>query len=297
MKFGLSMFGLSPRHYPDIASAAEQNGFESVWIPEHLILPADMPPTYPYTETGFPPITPDTPMYDPWVVLGAVASATTSIRLATNIYILPLRHPFVTARSVVTLDRVSGGRVTLGIGVGWLAEEFEASGQNFHDRGRRTDEIVHLLRRMWSEDVIEHHGDFYDFGPMKFEPKPLQKQGIPIEVGGSSAPALQRAGRLGDGWIEAGARSFERLSEMLEVVHAFRREAGRQGLPFEVTCGLGRTLDDARRSEDVGVTRITVGPAPHGDVLADPSRPHARLQKQDFTDFTKRFADEVIAKV
>ncbi|HLY82900.1 MAG TPA: LLM class flavin-dependent oxidoreductase, partial [Acidimicrobiales bacterium] len=151
--------------------------------------------------------------------------------------------------------------------------------------------------RMWSEDVIEHHGDFYDFGPMKFEPKPLQKQGIPIEVGGSSAPALQRAGRLGDGWIEAGARSFERLSEMLEVVHAFRREAGRHALPFEVTCGLGRTVDDARRSEDVGVTRITVGPAPHGDVLADPSRPHARLQKQDFTDFTKRFADDVIAKV
>ena len=184
MKFGLPFFGISPRYYGEVAQAAEQAGFESVWIPEHLVLPVDIPPTYLYSDSGFPPITADTPMYDPWVVLAAVSGVTSTIRLATNVFILPLRHPISTARSVVTLDRISGGRVTLGIGVGWLEQEFDVMGQSFHDRGRRTDEIIDILRRLWSEDVIEQHTEHFDFGPVKFQPKPLQKPSIPIEVGG-----------------------------------------------------------------------------------------------------------------
>jgi len=299
VKFGLSMFGLSPRYYPEIAAAAEANGFESVWIPEHLVLPATMPATYLYTETGYPPIDPSTPMFDPWVVLASVANATSTIRLATNVYILPLRHPIVTARSVVTLDRVSGGRVTLGIGVGWLEEEFLLAGQDFHNRGKRTDEIMGLLRRMWSkdEDVIEHHGEYYDFAPFRFQPKPVQKPTIPIEVGGSSPAALRRAGRIGDGWIEIGAKTPETLTQMIDTVQRHRREAGRENTPFEVTCGLGRTLDDAKRAQELGITRLTLGPAPHGNVLDDPSKPHARLEVKHFVDFTKQYADEVIAKL
>lgn len=298
MKFGLSMFGLAPRYYPEIAAAAETNGFESVWIPEHLVLPAEMPGTYPYTESGFPPIDPNTPMYDPWVVLGAVANATSTIRLATNVYILPLRHPIVTARSVVTLDRVSGGRVTLGIGVGWLEPEFELAGQNFADRGPRTDEIMSILRQVWDREneVIEHHGAHYDLAPFRFQPKPVQKPGIPIEVGGASAPALRRAGTIGDGWIEIGARDPDVLAAKIATILEHRRTAGREHLPFEITCGMGRTVDDVKQSTELGVTRIAVGPAPHGDALADPSKPHARLSVQDFVDFTARFADEVISK-
>ena len=143
MKFCMVMLGLSPRHYPQVAAVAEANGFESITMPEHLLLPATMPPTYPYSETGYSVMSEATPLYDPWVVLASVASATTSIRLSTNVYVIPLRHPFVTARSVVTLDRISNGRVTLGAGVGWLQEEFDAAGQSFHDRGKRMDEIVH----------------------------------------------------------------------------------------------------------------------------------------------------------
>ena len=108
MKFGMSMMGLSPRYYPEIARSAETNGFESVWMPEHLMLPAVMPPTYPYSDTGYAAINGDTPMYDPWVVMATVAATTTTIRLATNVYVLTLRHPFITARSVATLDRVLG---------------------------------------------------------------------------------------------------------------------------------------------------------------------------------------------
>lgn len=299
MKFGLSMFGLSPRYYPEIAAAAEQNGFESVWMPEHLVLPATIPPTYLYTDSGYPPIDSRTPMFDPWVVLGAVSQATSTIRLATNVYILPLRDPFVTARAVTTLDRVSGGRVTLGIGVGWLKEEFVLAGQEFHDRGKRTDEIIEILRKCWSrdEDIIEHHGEHYDFEPFRFQPKPVQKPTIPIEVGGASAAALRRAGTLGDGWIEIDTRDPDVLREKITTIEQHRAEAGRSNLPFDYTCGMGRTLDDARRAEELGVTRINLGPAPHGNALDDPTKPHASLSVTDFTDFTARFADEVIANL
>jgi probable F420-dependent oxidoreductase len=299
MKFGLSMFGLSPRYYPEIAAAAEANGFESVWIPEHLVLPAEMPATYPYTESGFPPIDPNTPMFDPWVVLGSVANATSTIRLATNVFILPLRHPITTARSVVTLDRVSGGRVTLGVGVGWLDTEFAIMGEDFTNRGKRTDEIIAILREVWDREseVIDHHGEYYDFEPFRFQPKPVQKTGIPIEIGGASPAALRRAGTIGDGWIEIGARERDVLADKIATIQQHRRDAGREATPFEVTCGLGRTVDDVKRSAEMGVTRVTVGPAPHGDALADPSKPHARLSVQDFVEFTARFADEVISAV
>jgi probable F420-dependent oxidoreductase len=287
VKFGVAMFGLSPRYYPEVAAAAEANGFESLWMPEHMVLPATMPPTYLYTESGYPPITPQTALYDPWVVLGAVANATSTIRLATNVYILPLRHPLQTARSVVTLDRVSGGRVTLGIGVGWLEEEFVAAGQSFADRGARTDEIIGLLRRLWSEEIIDHKSDHYQFGPVAFEPKPVQKQGIPIEVGGCSPPALRRAGRLGDGWVEIGCDDFDTLTRMLTVVQKARRDAGRDQLPFEVSSGLGRTADDIRRCEELGVTRTVAGPGTGS----------TRITVDVYRDWMKRFADEVMTAV
>src|SRR5580698_11514248 len=125
---------------PEIAAMYEENGLESLWVPEHLVFPAQMPRLYPYTDSGYPAVTPDTPSYDPWVVLAYVAAATQRIRLATSIYILPLRHPLQTARSVVTVDRISGGRVTLGMGVGWLADEFDYLGVPFRSRGTRADE-------------------------------------------------------------------------------------------------------------------------------------------------------------
>ncbi len=287
MKFGLPFFGIGPRHYATIAQTAEQNGFESVWVPEHLVLPADVPPTYPYSDSGFPPIVSDTPMFDAWVALGAVANATETIRLATNVFILPLRHPIPTARALVTLDRISGGRVTLGAGVGWLEGEFEAVGQDFHNRGKRMDEIMGILRELWTEDTIEHHGEFYDFGPVKFAPKTLQKPNIPIEIGGTSKAALRRAGRLGDGWIEIGSKDLDELAAKMAVINDHRREAGREGQAFEFTVGVGTDLDTIRRARDLGVTRILVSAPPvDGRVTPDGAK-----------EFTKRFADEVITKL
>ena len=289
MKFGLPLFGLSPRYYPAIARCAEEHGFESVWVPEHLVLPATLPSTYLYASDGAPPITADTPLYDPWVLLGAVASTTESIRLATNVYILPLRHPLGTARSVLTVDRLSGGRVTLGAGVGWLEEEFVAAGQDFHNRGRRTDEIIEILRRLWSEDKVEHHGAFYDFGPVTFAPRALARPHIPIEIGGRSPRALRRAGRLGDGWVEIGADDLDDFAGMLAVVNAARTEAGRLDDPFEVTCSIGRDVASAQRAAGLGATRVVVGPT------AGEDGDRTRLTKERFVEWIEQFAHDVIA--
>lgn len=291
MKFGTNIMGVSLRSFPEVASTLEANGFESIWMPEHLVFPAEMPPTYPYSDSGFPPVTSDTPSYDPWVILSYLAAATERIRLATNIYILPLRHPLQTARSVVTVDRVSGGRVTLGIGVGWLADEFEYLGLDFGGRGRRTDAVISAIRRLWSEDVIEVHDDFFDFGPVKFQPKPLQKPSIPIEVGGASGAALRRAGRIGDGWIEIGSADLDDFRAKLATVESARREAGRTR-PFEVTASAalaGGTLDGYRRLQDAGATRIITG--------ARPRPGESRLTPADVAEWAKRFADEIIASL
>jgi probable F420-dependent oxidoreductase len=259
MRFGLALSGVSPRHYAALAAQAETAGFESVWVPDHLVFPEVMPPSYLYTDSGEPPIPSTTAVYDPWVLLGAIASVTETIRLGTNVYVLPLRHPVAVARSVLTVDRISRGRVTLGAGVGWLKEEFGVVGLDATTRGKRTDEMIGLIRRLWSESVIEHHGEHYDIPSVYFEPKPFQRP-IPIEIGGSSPAALRRAGRLGDGWIEIGSRNRDDLAAKLQVVRAERAAAGRDHLPFLVTAGIDAdaTADEVAGLAALGVDRVVV---------------------------------------
>jgi probable F420-dependent oxidoreductase len=289
VKFGYSLFGVGPRHYATVARDVEQAGFESIWMPEHLIMPVSVPPTYPYTEHGVgeAPIDSDTPLYDPWVALSFMAAATTTLRVATNVFVLPLRHPIAVARSVVTLDRVSGGRVTVGIGVGWLEDEFDVMTLSFRDRGRRTDEAIEVIRRLWTEPGdIEHHGEFFDFPAVRFQPKPVQKPVIPIEVGGTSKPALRRAGRLGDGWIEMATPDLDTLRSMLAVINGERKEAGRDHLPFEVSWSIAApTLDDVQRAAAAGVTRIITGPRTQ------------RITPDVVHDYVSRIHDEVITRL
>lgn len=294
MDFGIRVTssGISPRYYRDLAINADQVGFESIWLPEHLGWPATMPPTYPYSETGSPPATPSTPLFDAWVALAYLAGATRQIKFGTGVYILPLRHPLVTARAVLTLDRFSGGRAILGIGVGWLEEEFEVVGEDFPNRGPRTDEIIEILKKVWTEDTIEHHGEFYDFAhPVKFEPKPLRKPYPPILVGGLTRPALRRAARLGDGWIAVGqSASGESLKAGIETINRYRREVGREHEPFEIQTDAGNaSIDEIRRLEDLGVTRVVVAPYPTID-QGRPSVDHALAGLEDY-------ADRVIAKL
>jgi probable F420-dependent oxidoreductase len=286
VKFGLSLVGLRPRWYAAVARQAEDNGFESVWLAEHLVLPAIMPATYLYSANGQPPITPETPVYDPWVMLAGVAAVTTRIRLGTNVYVLPLRHPLVTARAVVSLDRLSGGRVTLGAGVGWLATEYAAAGVDFTTRGRRMDEIIPLLRRLWSSTgPVAHQGRYYAFEPVRFAPRALQKPGIPIELGGTTGPALRRAGRLGDGWIELGSATLPELAARIDEVRAARATAGLAAAPFEISSGFGADLESVRETAAVGVTR-TITAVPPAVAAGD---------LDDVLDWVRHYAATVVA--
>jgi probable F420-dependent oxidoreductase len=275
MKFGFIMWGTAPADALVVARAAEAAGFDSVWLPEHLVLPPTLT-GYPYTSSGAPEFTCDAPLYDPWVVLSAVAAQTSTIRLGTTVYILPLRHPIVTAKAVATLDIVSGGRVSLGIGVGWLREEFEALGENFENRGRRANEIIQILRRLWADDTITHQGDHYKFGPVKFEPKPVQKPSIPILVGGTSPRAIRRAATLCDGWMDIGTADHDHLGKMIAEVRAARREAGHQDDKFEITTNAMPDLENIRRLADLGVTSV-LGAAGPGTELAAIAEWHDRV--------------------
>ena len=290
LKFGVRIMGVPLRDLTTVAAAFEAGGFESIWVQEHLVFPADMPPTYPYSDDGQPPVTPETPVYDAWAVLAHLASATSRIRLGTNVYILPLRHPLQTARTVVTVDRLSQGRVVLGVGVGWLEEEFDYVGAPFKDRGRRADATIAVLRRLWSEDVVEVDNEHFSFGPVRFRPRPVRPAGIPIEVGGSAPAALRRAGRLGDGWIEIGCTDLADFRAKLSVVDEARREADRQEAAFEVSLqgrgGWGR--DDYLRAQEAGATRIIVGPPVGAD---------GRMSAASVQDWAGRFSQDVIQRV
>ncbi len=259
MKFGIALGRVNHRYFDEITQEADRLGFESVWFPEHLVLPVVMSAS-PHPGQDHPPIPPDIPVYDAFTYLAYLAGRTQQIRLGTHVYNLGLRHPFVAARAVQTLDVVSGGRVEFGIGASWLAQEWEAAGLDFHTRGRRVDEAIEVCKRLWSEEVIEHHGEFFDFGPVMFEPKPVQRPWPAIHVGGESPAALRRAARLGDGWIgithtpESVARPVARLDKL-------RAEAGRSDQRFEVTVGGPvDTADDIARWTDAGVHRLIVAP-------------------------------------
>jgi probable F420-dependent oxidoreductase len=261
MDLGLLLVGLGLRDLADVARAAEAAGFESVWTTDHLVVPSSVASRYPYNDTGeFLP--PGTPMLDPWVVLTACATATSTIGLGTDVYVLPLRHPFSTARAAATLDRLSNGRLTLGVGVGWMAEEYAATQVPFAERGRRADELIVLLRRLWTEPEVEHHGEFYEFDAVHFAPKPSQRGGVPIVVGGTSTPALRRAARFGDGWIDAGITDLDVLAERCATLQRLRAEAGRGAAAFSITTSAPRSADEVRRAADLGVTRVLTSPPP-----------------------------------
>jgi probable F420-dependent oxidoreductase len=269
MKIGVPLFLLRPENMAAIAQQAETLGFESVWLPEHLVFPTVIESRYPYAAA--PPINPATPLLDPMVLLAQVAAVTSRIRLGTNIYILPLRHPLTTARMGVTLDIVSNGRLTFGVGAGWLREEFDAVGIDFESRGARLREGVRILRSLWTESEPEFHGKFYSFGPVKFEPKPVQKPHPPIVFGGETAAALRRAAALGDGWYGVN-HSPESAAARVTEIRNLLAEAGRANVPFEMTVSCGfpdLTADHVKGYEDAGIDRIVVLPWRRGSEAAE----------------------------
>ncbi|MFD0691395.1 TIGR03619 family F420-dependent LLM class oxidoreductase [Actinomadura fibrosa] len=259
MKFGVPLGLVHPGVWRELAVAADRLGFESVWLPEHLVFATDLSTaTYPGTEE--PGIQPTTPLFDAPAYLCALAAATEHVRLGTAVYLYGLRHPFVAARAFATLDHVSGGRAIVGVGAGWYEGEWIAAGVDFATRGRRLDEAIEVSRRLWTEGAVEHHGEFFDFPEVAFEPKPVQPR-LPVVAGGESKAALRRAARLCDGWISM-PQTLERVRPQLDLLHAYRKEAGREDEPFEITVHAYELSgpDEVAEWERLGVDRLIVRP-------------------------------------
>ncbi|HEU5300958.1 MAG TPA: TIGR03619 family F420-dependent LLM class oxidoreductase [Acidimicrobiia bacterium] len=259
MKFGIALGRLNPAFFVDVTLEAERLGFESVWLPEHLIFTTKMSRS-PHPGETHPPVPPETPIFDAFSYLSYLAGVTERVRLGTHVYNLGLRHPFVAARAVQTLDIVSGGRVEFGIGASWLEEEWVAAELNFATRGRRVDEALEVCKRLWTEADVSFDGEFFSFEGAVFEPKCVQSPYPPVLVGGESGAALRRAARAGDGWIgmnhdfDSGAAQITKLRDLLSA-------EGRDPDDFQYCLGGPvESADDVARWSDIGVTRLVFAP-------------------------------------
>ena len=259
MELAITFGQLNPAFWEDVALEADRLGFESVWLPEHLVFPLEISGQLIPGEEH-PPVPPTVPIYDVCAYLSFLAAKTDRIKLGTFVYLLGIRHPFVSARGFATLDVLSKGRALCGVGAGWLTTEWRAAGNDPATRGARLDEAITVVRKLWTEPEITHDGTFFPFEPVAFEPKPVQAGGPPILIGGESKRALRRAAEVGDGWLgmfhtpESAAAQAAELARLTEA-------AGRDPSAVEVTVmGSIEEPDDVARWEAAGVDRLIVTP-------------------------------------
>lgn len=287
MKFGILFANVGPFTAPDVlaelAVESEKAGIESLWTVEHVAVPVGYKSRYPYSPTGRMPGEEGWPIPDPILPLAYVAAVTKKIRLGTGVVILPQRHPLYIAKEMATLDLLSAGRAMLGVGVGWLEEEFRALGIPFADRAARTSEAVRAIRSLWGEGPSAFEGKFFRWEALHSTPKPVQKPGVPIVVGGHTDIAAKRAARYGDGFFPA-ISDLRRLEELLAIVRSECQRIGRNPAEVEISAALGLTdLDTAKRVRDLGVARI--GVAPMG------------FDRDAFKSGLAKFADQVLSKL
>jgi probable F420-dependent oxidoreductase len=285
MKFVLSTSFSTVAHLCAIAPVAEESGWEAMSFSDHVVHPRSISTPYPYTEDGsrrWPAFT-DWP--DPWVTIGALAALTTRLRFTNNVFVLPMRNPFLVAKAISTAAVISDNRVTPSFGVGWSGDEFELMQQDFRNRGKRCDEMVEVLRLLWSGEWVEYRGEFYQFEELEMNPAPPGR--VPIWIGGISDPALRRAARLGDGWV-TDLQSSEEIIDCMAKIQAWREEYGRDDLPFDVmaTPSDAYDIDGYKRLEEAGVSHILTMPwlFYHGDTK----------QLDEKLDGIRRYAEDII---
>lgn len=267
MHFGLTIF---PTEYSismvDLGRAAEERGFESLWVSEHSHIPVSRRSPWP-GGTELPKMYYDT--LDPFVALAAAASATARIKLATGICLIVERDPIHTAKLVTSVDQVSDGRFMLGIGGGWNLEEMENHGTRPEIRFNLMRERVEAMKAIWTCDEAEYHGDVVDFDPIYMWPKPVQKPHPPIHVGGGFPGGARRAIRYGDGWMPIGGRDGD-IAERLPQFHEMAREAGRDPATLEVSIFAAQPKEAAlARHRDADISRVVLilPPAPRDEIL------------------------------
>lgn len=265
MKIGLFAIGIGTAAHPAViraaAETAERTGFATVWAPEHIVLFDSHESKYPYNDTGKFATPADFDWLDPFLALTYAAAATSKVRLATGICLVPERNPLILAKEVATLDRLSGGRFALGVGIGWLKEEFDALGVPFERRAQRTREYIDVMRKLWREPVVTHAGEFVRFENARSYPKPPQGAKVPIWFGGESEPALRRVAACGDGWFGFNLNPAQ-AKEKIERLRALIKERGRERDRFEIIVSPYTqeiTRDDLKRYRDAGVDEIPMG--------------------------------------
>lgn len=263
MKFGLafaSSVGTDARSALEICRVAEAIGFDSVWSGEHVIRPDRIESPYPYTMDGEMPGEAETPIPDPLIWLAYVAAAAPTVRLGTCILIVPQRNPLVLAKELATLDQLSGGRAELGLGVGWMREEFDALGIPWERRGARNDEYVAAMRALWAGPHAEYHGEFVDFDPATCSPRPVNGS-IPILVGGDTSAAIRRAARIADGYFP-GTTDPELLAQLIRDVRRAAESEKRDPDSIAIHSIFGPQMADplagVEQLTKVGVERIMV---------------------------------------
>ena len=253
--FGCSLPSRGPMSSPEalrsLAQRAEDLGFDSVWVSDHVVLPRQVESFYPYAADGVALFRPDEPYYEPLATLNFLAGCTQRVRLGTHVLILAYRNPVLTAKMLATLDVLSGGRVILGAGVGWMEEEFLALGlDTFHERGAVTDEYIQLYKELWTKDEPVFEGKYYQISGSGFQPKPVQKPHPPIWIGGHTGPAIRRAAKYGDGWMPIGLRppailEPEELSEKIARLRTLTVQAGRPENAVYITFSTDVVFDDS----------------------------------------------------
>ncbi len=259
MKFWASMAFSPIDHYVPLARAAEESGVHGILMSDHIFFPQKLDSPYPYSPDGKPIWEPSTPWPDVWVTTGAMVSATTRLHFGQSVFIAPARDLMTVAKQAGTASVLSGGRILLGVGAGWMKEEFDQTGQTFSNRGKRLDEMIQALRALWGGGWVEYHGQHYDFGPLSMEPSPGAP--LPILSGGHSEPALRRAARYCDGWL-GNAYTEEDARRHIGNLRRHLAAAGREHEPFEIIIGLYAlpTVEVVKRAADLGVTGLLCVP-------------------------------------
>ena len=287
MKFVISAAFQPPKHLIPLAIAAEEAGFEAIASSDHAVYPETLDTPYPYTEDGTRRYDETSDFPDPWVLAGAMSSVTTKLRFTTNVFVLPMRNPFMAAKAVATAAALSDDRVTMTIGVGWSNLEFGLVGQEFRRRGKRADEMLEIMQKLWTGEWVEHQGEFYQFDRLKLTP-PIPTKPIPVWVGGISDFALKRAAR-NDGWL-SDLQTSEEILECIRKVRGYRKDLGKsEECEVMASANDAHDVDGYSRLGDGGVTHILTMPWAFYHGLTD--------DLDQKIDGIKRYAEDVMQKM
>jgi probable F420-dependent oxidoreductase len=278
MKFGAFLWQRRGEDLAANARLAEELGFESLWMGEHLGFPTEFKSPYPYDQSGKPPVRNDTPIHDPLIVFAYLAAVTSKIKFGTGVYILPLRNPFAVAKAIASLDQLSNGRLLFGIGVGWLKEEFEWVGMDWDNRARRNNEMLKLMEALFTQEVPSFKGTTVSTQGFYFNPKTVQQPHPPYIIGGNTEAAIKRACRLGDGWYGIG-KSLDQAVALIGRVREIEKDYQR-AKPLELTMAVqwrSNGVDDVKRLEEARVERVLPPGLVARDSLAALRRVHETL--------------------